>query len=341
MAFVSVQCDVCGHAWTAEWEGDSSAECLQCYSRVFLSRSAPGPVGDPETTASTEAFRCAGHPECLPAFRCDRCQRLACGDCVEPRRVQAVEYFVCPCGGAANPLSPEESGIDPPILSDALREALQYPLSGQGKYLLLVMAGCFLLLRCVSQLLPMLGILSTVATGALTGFLLGSAYQVILRTALGTRDELDWQDFTSIWEAVGQPVVNAVVVLLCCGWPALLYVLLRGPGGVFFLPLVLACALLVPLLMSHVAVNGLGAIRDLPTISRQLRDSFALYASVSAALLVAAGIVLLSASSLRAAPVLGPPLADFLCLHAVFFGARLLGFYTRHTHPQILGLAAR
>jgi hypothetical protein len=341
-SLLQIQCDVCGHAWVVEATsegGGESGECARCFARVFIPPAivtepqpepATGPPGSTSAAAPTRA--CLEHQERLATHRCDRCAGRFCGECVTGGRAHGLSYSACRCGGAAIPLGEEEIGAGSMTVGEGIREALTYPFRGQGKFLILIALGCFLVLDVVGMTILLL--MAMVGKLMLSGAILGSAFQVILQTANGEDEELDWQEFESVARSVLYPFLACLAVILVCWTPAIAVIAWTDSSPVLFWLLLGMGSLLVPGVASNVALHGLPALFAWRTTQQQICRTPKLYAVVCLYCAVASCVTLLLAPWLGAIPLIGATLTRVVGLTALLSAARLLGFFAFYSLPD-------
>jgi len=84
---------------------------------------------------NTGPFFCKTHPQTKAKRRCESCKDCFCADC---GKVVDGDTFCPSCPVKLTPLTREQQGLPPLSFGDELRAALKYPLSGEGKWILIL-----------------------------------------------------------------------------------------------------------------------------------------------------------------------------------------------------------
>lgn len=147
---------------------------------------------------------CSNHPDRSARFRCDGCEALLCGECIqEGHRL----LFCTVCGERALPLDTDEPADTRKrqetvklarAASYTYREALGYPFRGTGAYAFWIYVGLQGLALAVHAL-PLVGgllVLAVLIFLLLVGLLLpGFLFAITRTTAAGENELPDWPAF--------------------------------------------------------------------------------------------------------------------------------------------------
>lgn len=184
------------------------------------------------------AGRCSGHPAIEAAYRCDGCGRLLCDECIE---VGHRLIFCAWCRERALPLD-ETGALTAPALARrraqqtpcTRRQILEYPLRGQGGFVLWGTVAYLGALRLLTVLAPLMGFgaigigLIVLVLGMLLLLMMPGLSFAIVRSTAGGDDEMpdwpDWNDFSErLSECCAALVLGAMTLV-----PAILLVRLAG-----------------------------------------------------------------------------------------------------------------
>jgi len=160
---------------------------------------------------------CGNHMKATKAgWRCDRCGKMLCEQCVNKREVRNMVLEVCACGGRCIPLSDRETGTRP---SDAqqMATAFRYPLEGQGLPLLIVGALFFWISLFAMQYSFFVVTLSLIVF--IWGYLSAYLIKIISTTAIGEDEPPDWPGAGDLWESIVRPFFLLCVASLMCFGP--------------------------------------------------------------------------------------------------------------------------
>lgn len=151
---------------------------------------------------------CATHPERTAKFRCDGCEALLCGECIQ----EGHRLLFCRlCGERALPLDAEASATSTGRRREAsrataaaysYREALLYPFRGIGGYAYWGLLGLLLIFEPISRLLPFGGCFVVLPQVLIALVLPGFLFRIAETTAQGADELPDWPEL-SFWENLG------------------------------------------------------------------------------------------------------------------------------------------
>ncbi len=153
---------------------------------------------------------CSTHPASEAAFRCDGCQKLLCGECIE----EGHRLLFCRhCGERALPLAASTPAVSNELrratkrtATYGLRDALLYPFRGLGRYVYwgyVVVLALFWFLGTV----PGLGCAVLLMRLLILLMLPGLLFAIVRTTADGETELPDWPDWSEggqrLWEWFG------------------------------------------------------------------------------------------------------------------------------------------
>ena len=203
----------------------------------------------------TESAGCANHPERAAGWRCVRCGRGYCGECVETRIVNTVRVWKCPlCGadcdptGAAPAEEPRESFLA------QLAGAFTYPLKGKGLWTVLIAP----LVIAGTSFAAQFTIFGLAALLLVLAYLAAYLVKIIRSSASGDEDPPDWPEVGV--EEMLKPLLMLLAAVLLYELPAFIAALSGASEGVVLARL-LAGFLFLPMAVAIVAIaNSFAAL---------------------------------------------------------------------------------
>lgn len=287
---------------------------------------------------------CAAHPGVVATFHCDGCGRLLCSACVE----QGHRLLFCRhCRERALPLDASLPATVPELKRAAARartttwrEALRYPLRGQGSMVFWAYLGLMIAFVLLSML-PLGWLLVCCCRGAILLLTPGLLYAIVRRTAEGDDELPDWPDVGDAGERLYEvfTFVGTIAVALV---PAALALRLSGctlldllGGGAEGCRWAIAGGLVLGLPLAVPMFGALAVYQHLDLLLRLDLHVRALAATgrdgVSTVLLtyavLAAGRLL--SFALHGLPLLGGALAAAVAAYGTFAGAHVVGLMFR------------
>lgn len=178
--------------------------------------------------------RCQTHSAKLAKHRCDGCGKLLCDDCFEVGH----RLLICKhCGERALPLEGAGPSTSKELARDRLRntayshrEALRYPLRGQGIYIGVGAIAYLAVLRGMIWIAPItgLGMIPLALMFLMLGLVFatlaaGLSFAIVRSTAEGGTEVPDWPDFTDFGERVRE-LLAAMVLGFMSALPAILLI---------------------------------------------------------------------------------------------------------------------
>ncbi len=290
---------------------------------------------------------CVAHPGVAATFRCDGCGRLLCAACVE----QGHRLLFCRhCRERALPLDASLPATVPELKRAAVRartttwrEALRYPLRGQGSMVFWAYLGLMIAFVLLSMF-PLAGLLVLCSRLAILLLMPGLLYAIVRRTAEGDDELPDWPDVGDAGErlyelftfvgTIAVALVPAALALRLSGC-TLLDLLGGGGEGAASCRWVLAAGLALGLPLAVPMFGALAVYQHVDLLLRLDLHVRALAATgrdgVSTVLLTYAvlGASRLLGFALHGFPLLGGALAAAVAAYGIFAGAHLVGLMFR------------
>lgn len=275
---------------------------------------------------------CENHCTTAAIWQCQACHRQFCPQCVEVRIFgNNVQVELCKaCGGRCISIDDLiRAAAKPKSFFDMLLGALNYPLKGQGKFLLIAY-GIFSLVLAVLAYVPFAGPVITAIVGIfMTAYIAAYMMKIIASSAGGDEELPDWPDFDNPWDDILRPVVMMAVAVLACLIPAIVYSVssfsetsVEHSGydpiewGLFIVGLL--CAPMALLAVNiHDSLLALNPLLVLVSIIKVWRN----YLLACAALLV----VIVAPRLIPPLPIVGQALGAFLSLYFMTIVMRIIG----------------
>jgi hypothetical protein len=301
----------------------------------------PGPPPAPAAPTLSGPPKCNSHSRYVAKFQCNGCGGFFCDLCVATKRTAGIQRKHCrTCGTECQPVNPllliERTPDDDKTFFQLLPKAFKYPFQGDGWILMVTGTLFYLFVSFIAHA-------RTFGAAGMTGLLVLSIFafgylfaymsQIIVSTSNGARQMPDWPDFGS-WEDVIVPLLQMIVMLVCCFSPVLLVaaVALEVPWALnLILPAFLLGCLYLPMATLAVAmfdsVTALNPLLIIPSII-QVRIEYLVACGVLFLILLLQGIINFAMNKLG-----NPYVPGVIC--------GFLGWYFLTIEMRILGLLYR
>lgn len=287
---------------------------------------------------------CSTHPERPALYACEECGRSLCGECVdEGHRL----LFCRHCGERAVPLAAEAAATAPERQRAArraapwtMRDALVWPLAGEGKYLI----GAYALVLALNRL-PVIGCLGALVAFAALLLFPGLMLSAARSTADGDLSPPDWPDWMDTGARASE-IVAFLFVWLVSLLPTLVLLRLGGCLEVSaWADGAAHCRLLVGLGMVLAApqvLSGIAVVAYLASAGAALRIDLQLRLLIATAPLslamagAVAGVVLvgqLVSALVIGLPLVGGALDGAVTAYSLLLIAHFAGLLLRR-HPE-------
>lgn len=290
--------------------------------------------------------QCVQHPGVAAAYRCDGCQRLLCGQCVD----ESHRLILCRiCGEMALPIAAAQPANTTQLAYQrkhhsaySMGEALAYPLRGNSAWIFWVYVA-FTTFLAVLSWVPGLGFATGMVSLVLLGLLASMTLRIIFQTSEGSNDVPGWPDFDlfqlarDVFKMVAATMVGLAPIfipleLLGCGFVRFFL----GEGGAFCW-LLFATGLVFGTLLGLVALGSvalydqvLGAFRvDLHIAAMRVMGAD-LFKTTAFVVALTLGIQILKIVLLFV-PLVGGVLQAAIGTYGLFTTAHLIGLlYRKH-----------
>lgn len=283
---------------------------------------------------------CQNHPTVQADWRCTKCQRLFCPDCViDGRKYGTPLVKFCPvCSAKLDDLKTERAARKQEAIASHPLDPWKYPFRGEG--LILLLSGtAFLAMTAVAQRFALL--LGGFIFLFTTGYLLAYSQKIITSTANADHEPPTWPDFSDFTQDILPPFFQAIGLFVLYGLPAIMARLFLPEEGLAatIVPslLILLALLLAPMawlgMSMHDQIIALSPHFVIPSI---LRIPGA-YLGVTIQLIVLVGFNATATWALDKLPIPFLPwlVSSFLGLYFLMVISRMLGILYYRNRAQL------
>ncbi len=207
---------------------------------------SPGEIPQQQTELPPpENGICQNHADRQADWRCTKCKRVFCPDCIIDGRKYGTPLvkFCAVCSARLDDLRAERAAQKKEEIASHPLDPWKYPWRGEG-LILLVSGTAFLAITSVLQRFALL--LSGLIFVFTVGYLLAYSQKIITATAIGEHEPPTWPDFSDFTQDILPPFFQSLGLSVLYGLPAIV--------ARIFLPEDTLGATLVPILLILLAL---------------------------------------------------------------------------------------